>query len=90
MDDTLNLVDHALQQFAPEILQAAREGQQPRDVADVVLNSLPPMFYPELEKLTAEKVIAIEPQLGQHRQFVAALLAGLKDEGDDGGDDATS
>lgn len=86
MDDTLDLVDHALRQFAPEILQAAREGREAVDVADVVLQSTPPVFYPELGKLTPEKVIAIEPQLAQHRQFVVELLEGLKDDGDDGGE----
>lgn len=96
-DDTMDLtrgmgdaVEHALRQFAPEILREAESGTDAREVADGVLQSIPPMFYPELEKLTPEKVIGIEPRLSQHRKFVTDLLDGFKDDGEgDGGSDAT-
>lgn len=80
--------DEAVRQFAPDILRAAKEGASPAEVAEGILQAIPPMFYPELDGITAERVFAAEPGLEAHRQFVDELLAALKETDDD--DDGAS
>jgi hypothetical protein len=75
--------DEAVRQFAPQILEAARGGASPADVAEGILQAIPPMFYPELDTLTPEKVFSAEPGLEAHRAFVEELLAALKEPDDD-------
>jgi hypothetical protein len=77
--------DEAVRQFAPQILEAARGGASPADVAEGILGAIPPMFYPELDALTPEKVFSAEPGLEAHRAFVEELLAALKEQDDDDG-----
>jgi hypothetical protein len=77
--------DEAVRQFAPQILEAARGGASPADVAEGILGAIPPMFYPELDALTPEKVFSAEPGLEAHRAFVEELLRALKEPDDDDG-----
>jgi hypothetical protein len=77
--------DEAVRQFAPQILEAARGGASPADVAEGILGAIPPMFYPELDALTPEKIFSAEPGLEAHRAFVEELLAALKEPDDDDG-----
>lgn len=78
--------DEAVRQFAPQILEAARGGASPSDVAEGILQAIPPMFYPELDSLTPEKVYGAEPGLEAHRAFVEKLLQALKEPDDDDGE----
>jgi hypothetical protein len=82
---TTSPADEAVRQFAPQILEAARGGASPADVAEGILGAIPPMFYPELDTLTPEKVFSAEPGLEAHRAFVEELLRALKEQDDDDG-----
>jgi hypothetical protein len=80
---TSSSADEALRQFAPQILEAARGGASPAAVAEGILQAIPPMFYPELDALTPEKLISAEAGLEAHRAFIEKLLAALKEPDDD-------
>lgn len=89
-----------LPQYAPLIVQAARDGKSPVEFAGEVLDSIGVSFHPIFDSLTAHDVISLQPELGQiryidpaSRQDVglwAELVVDLlrrRDFGDDGGDE---
>jgi len=78
-----NMMEEALRQFAPEIVKAIEGGARPQDVADGILDSVPPMFYSEFEKLKPEDIIRFSPTLQPHRGFVSQLVEQLKNATND-------
>jgi hypothetical protein len=81
-------LDELVRGYASVILDAARAGTKPEDVADAILGFIPSALWDELEPLTAERAIRVAPALSQHRGFVELLVGSLKDairEDDDRG-----
>lgn len=75
-------LDELVRNFAPSILEAIANGAKPEDVADEILRHLPPAFYTVFDELTPERAIRVSPAFSQHRDYIEALVASLKDTGE--------
>lgn len=73
------ILEQSIRSFAPDILQAIQQGATPADVADAILDAIPPRFYGEFKELSPELIVRVAPELGVNPQFVTELVESLRE-----------
>lgn len=76
-------LDELLGHYALQFLKSAEQHMEPGEIANGVLDSVPALYHPALQDITPERIIALEPGLTAHGEWLARMCEHVKDGGYD-------